>query len=164
MVDEGGEGKLTEYEEWKLRRAEKKNVWQQKLDDIQQSNEFTSIDRHQEAYCYICLRRDWASPVLMDVCIRCASKRAADTILAVTVRKPAGFCMVHGDYAKLDFPRNNVAQLNVRLCVKCNDRVSGYQKRLREMGTHRADPFWRYLRRQQGKDYFNIMRYGIGSR
>ena len=121
-----------------------------------QANEWTKWNKAGEGYCYMCLKRDWVTATIIDVCYRCADKRGPEPILCLIKRMEYGFCFIHGGYSELEF-RHNLAHLNVRLCKTCNGRVAEWTRYLTRTGTHNADPFWKHMRRRFGKDYQELM-------
>ena len=133
-----------------------------KLLEVRQANEFTSVDKNQEGICYMCFKKDVVTATIIDVCYKCASKKGAEPILAVVKRIPYGYCYIHGGYSILELP-NNLAQINVRVCMKCQKKIASKHKHLRHHGTHKIDPFWKSLRRKEGKDYIYAGFFGGGS-
>jgi len=128
-----------------------------KLLEERQANEYTNVDKHQEGICYLCFKKDYVSATIIDICYKCASKKGMEPILAIVKRVEYGYCYDHGGYCDLVY-KHNLAQVNVRLCLKCTQHVAKQHKLLRKAGTHKIDPFWLSMRRKQGKDY---MRLGI---
>lgn len=138
------------------------NIVGKKLLEMRQANEWTKVNNAQEGYCYMCLKKDWVSATIVDICFKCASKKGMETILAIVKRFPYGYCYDHGGYCVLEY-KNNIAQLNVRLCRKCTDHVAAQHKALRKKGTHKVDPFWLKMRKQHGKDYRSAGYFDDGS-
>jgi len=123
-----------------------------KLLEMRQRNEFTRVNKAQEGICYLCFKKDYVSATIIDVCFRCASKKGMEPILAIVKRIPYGYCYDHGGYSVLEYA-NNLAQINIRLCMKCTKHVADQHKKIRKAGTHQIDPFWKSLKRKEGKDY-----------
>ena len=84
-----------------------------------------------------------------------------EPILCIVKKNPYGFCYAHGGYSDLEY-RYNIAQINVRVCLKCQKRIANAHKELRKRGVHKVDPFWISARKKLGKDY-NLLGWGLGS-
>ena len=131
-----------------------------KILEGRQANDYTKVDTRQEGICYACFRKDWVSGTLIDVCFPCAAKKGMEPILAIVHKKPYGFCYIHGGYSVLEY-KNNIAQINVRVCQKCQRRIGKAHRELRRAGTDKVDPFWLSMRRKLGKD-FKMLGRGLG--
>ena len=94
----------------------------------------------------------------MDVCFRCAEKKGKEPILAVVYKSPYGYCYIHGGYSDLEF-LYNIAQINVRVCKRCQRRIADLHTDLKRTGADKVDPFWVKMRKKLGKDY---RRLGVG--
>lgn len=138
------------------------NIWQKKLVETTQANDATHVDRHQEGMCFWCEKRTFVSATLIDACYDCVSKKPLNSLIAIAARKMYGFCFLHGGYCKLRY-KNNCAQINVRLCMRCMRRVRSCHEYLRKEGERRVDPYYLWLRKHGGKDWEVLMRAGGGS-
>ena len=119
---------------------------------IHQGNEYTRVSKNFEGLCYACFRRDYVMPTVVDVCYKCAAKRGNEPILAIVVKKMHGYCFLHGGYSGLE-KLHNIAQLNVRICMKCAKRIQMADI----TKAKKPDPLWTFARRRLGKDFKQLM-------
>lgn len=131
-----------------------------KLLEWRQANEYTRLNTRGEGLCYSCFKVDFVSATILDVCFKCASKKGMEPILAIVKKMPYGYCYIHGGYCTLEY-LNNVAQVNVRVCIKCQKRIAAQHRKLRKAGAEKIDPFWLSMRRKLGKD-FRALGMGLG--
>lgn len=130
-----------------------KNIHQKKLVESHQRVEETKINKHREGKCYWCESYTFVAPTLVVCCYPCAEKRDLKTILAIAARKMHGVCEICGKYPKLRY-KYNLAQINVRLCMKCMTKVClNHRDFNRQGGEQSANPYYKWLRRKFGKDY-----------
>lgn len=117
-----------------------------------QKNEFTKVDRHQEGYCFGCSKKNFVTPTIVDICIKCAYPRPMEALLAIVVRNPWGYCYFCRKYT------HNVAQINAHFCMPCTQKIRLGHKEVRHKGDmFQADPFWIYQRKKWGKDFKELM-------
>lgn len=138
----------------KLNTNANSNVFTKKLWEKRQSNEYTKINNYSEGMCWGCLSRKEVGATLIDACDDCCARRGADVLLTVVTYRVWGLCMRCGYY------KNNIQQINCRLCPSCYNRVSLIHKNLRRTGTTKHDPVWRSLRKRFGKDFVLYDRLG----
>ena len=129
-----------------------KNIHQKKLVEAKQANEYTHWDGNQEGICYMCWKVDKVSGTIGDICYRCAEKKGSEAILAIASRQVYGYCYAHGGYPVREF-KFNIAQVNVRVCMRCTRIIARMHRALRKKGVHQMSPFWRSMRRTLGQDY-----------
>ena len=149
-----------EFEERKQSSSGFNSPMGKKIHRTRQGNEYTAVNSRQEGICYLCFGKDWVSPTIIDVCVRRAAKKGKEAILAVVYRSPYGYCYAHGGYSTLEY-LNNLAQLNVRVCKRCQKRVAKKHMDLKRIGAHKFDPFWVKMRKTLGKDY-EMLGVGLG--
>jgi len=117
-----------------------------------QSDEQKAVNEYKEGLCYNCFKNKAVAATLADMCEKCFNKRGTETILAKVVEKFYGMCYFCGEYK---FP---IVQYNIRLCQRCHQAVakitSAYNK---AGGIYGHDPFWKAMRKKQGKDWRQLM-------
>lgn len=123
-----------------------------KLLKQRQANEYTRISRRQEGRCFMCQSTNYVTATLIFSCVKCWERRGTESVLAVASSKPYGYCDLHGQYGRLE-PEGVIYQLNARLCQKCTRVVAKHAHYLAKMGTENVDPFYKWVRRKQGKDW-----------
>ncbi len=134
----------------KLENDPQKRLWEK-----HQSIEQKSVNSYKEGLCYNCFKNKAVSATLADICQECFDKRGTETILAMVVEKFYGMCFFCGKYK---FP---IVQYNFRLCMHCHEGVrkilTAYNK---AGGFYGHDPFWKSMKKKQGKTWARQLRQG----
>ena len=153
------EHKPNDHEERLIRRQFQKGFTDgvgKKALDIHQKSEYTRLSKTNEGLCYLCWKKDYVIPTVVDVCWRCAHKKGHEPLLAIVSKKMFGYCFAHGGYSTMEY-ENNIAQVNVRICEKCHSRVKQTYRKVKFDPQVRVDPFWKYVRRKLGQDWRILM-------
>lgn len=114
-----------------------------------QANEYTKVNHYGESFCWACAKNgDTCIPTLVDCCLKCMKKRGKEGLMATVTNKGYGFCFFCNSYTW------TLWQINVRLCRSCNGRVREYLKAFnRAGGMFGVDPFWKWIQKNNQKDY-----------
>ena len=135
-------------------RGRKKNPMQKALNKVVQSDEQTRINKHGEAVCYGCLRRDVVLSSLYYCCRDCMERRGKTALYSIVFHKPnEELCDFCGRWA-LPF---DSWQINCSLCGKCSEKVVRFHAQYRASGGLSASPFYKKMRYKFGKDYQILM-------
>ncbi|NIT99605.1 MAG: hypothetical protein GWN01_01265 [Nitrosopumilaceae archaeon] len=157
-VDElSGEGRIAKegYEERELKKTDQGRKFREHL----QKDEQKAMDKHGEAVCYGCLKKDFALSTLLYCCSDCMRKRGTVALYAIVTRKPAEqVCDFCGRWQK----PFDTFQINCSMCNTCMHRVHVFHSEYKKAGGRKSNPFVRRMRKKYGKDYKKIL--GNGSR
>lgn len=126
------------------------NVHQKRLLRTDQANEFTKINKYSEGLCYGCRKNDLVSAMIVDMCYACIGKRGNwhdAGLLTLIIEKPECHCFICGEY------RLGGAHLNARFCLNCSKKIAKKVKEWNKGGGMFANPFYKYLKKQQGNDW-----------
>ena len=125
-----------------------------KLWEMHQKDEQNAVNNHKEGFCWRCEKKKAVSATLFNVCGRCRRHKDAVHTLVTVADKGWDMCMFCSKYTW------DTKQLNARLCYNCHHVIRGTLKKFRKGGgTTKVDPFWRSMRKTQGKDF--LFREGI---
>ena len=131
----------------KLETDAQKRLWNR-----HQADEQKAVNAYKEGLCYNCFSNKAVCATLADMCETCFNKRGVETILAKVVEKFYGMCYFCGKYK---FP---IVQYNIRLCQRCHEAVAKIIKSYNKAGgLYGHDPFWKAMRKKQGKDWRQLM-------
>jgi len=131
----------------KLNTNERANFATKKLWGVHQKNEQTRVNNYKEGICFFCFKNRAVSASLSELCERCTKKGGTEAILAVLPPKFYAMCHMCGEY------KFKINVLNIRGCETCNYRIRQSFKNLRKKGVYGSDPFFKSLRRKNGKDW-----------
>ena len=129
-----------------------------KLWDRHQADEFTHVDNYKEAICLNCFSKDATSATIVDICGECAGKRGREPLLAKIADKMYGFCYFCGKH------KFNIEQINARFCRKCHRNIANHTKQYNKDGGLMSNPFWKSMRKKNGKDWKDIFTRNLGNR
>ena len=120
-----------------------------KLWKMHQADEQKHVNKHKEGFCWRCEKKKAVSATLFNVCGHCRRNRGNEFLLVTLADKGWDMCMFCARYTW------DIKQLNARLCYNCHHKIREIMKKFRhEGGTTKVDPFWKHMRRTQGKDLF----------
>lgn len=129
-----------------LRSDASKRIWRK-----HQQNEHTRIDKDKEGVCFGCFNKTFVGARVADICADCFKKRGTETVLAFVNRKMYGFCLFCGKY------KFNVSNINVRICIPCNTRISRIAHDFNKAGGKmNVDPFFQRMKKKYGKDWLHL--------
>jgi len=122
-----------------------------KLWGLHQKNEYTRVSNYKEGLCFSCFKNRAVGATLIDICEDCAEKKAYENVLVKVSEKEYGFCPYCKKY------KFTIFAINARVCQPCYKKIANAYKYLRHKGVQNVDPFFKHLRRTQGKDWKEII-------
>jgi hypothetical protein len=123
-----------------------------KLWEMHQKDEQKAVNNYKEGFCWLCEKKKAVAATLFQVCEHCRRNRGREFALVTLADKGWDICFFCSKY------KWDIKQINARLCHHCHLKVRETMREFRqEGGTTKVDPFWKSLRRKNGKDFAHIM-------
>jgi hypothetical protein len=130
-----------------------------KLWDKHQGDEYTHVNHYKEAVCINCFKKDAAAATIVMICGDCAGKRGREPLLAKISDKFYGLCYFCSEY------KFNLEEINARFCHKCHRKIADVTKAYNKAGGFMyTDPFWKRMRKKNGKDWKEIFTKNLGNK